>query len=151
GIFNEGISGPRWFDFSGAPDVDGFDASTCPSDLNWKGGDPLYLTGVNDKAHRHFTPGLKECITAVRPQVIGCEAAHFFPTNIDVCTWSERKTLGTTEETIQVSRVELEKGLNEEGRYQQEPHISNSTRKGGRTLAIHIRSGDIFFKPHHSY
>lgn len=96
---------------------------------------------VNDEAHRHYTPGLKECITAVRPQTIGCEAAHFFPTDIDICTSSDRKTIGPIEETTtQVSGVELEKN-----------HRSNSTRRGGGTLVIHIRSGDIFVKPHHSY
>lgn len=37
GIFNEGIPGPRWFDFSNAPDVKGFDARHCKADITWAG------------------------------------------------------------------------------------------------------------------
>lgn len=43
GIFNEGIPGPRHFDFSGAPDVDGFDPTSCPSDLTMNGKQMFYL------------------------------------------------------------------------------------------------------------
>lgn len=37
GIFNQGTPGPRWFDFSNAPDVKGFDSSTCTVDVSWGG------------------------------------------------------------------------------------------------------------------
>lgn len=37
GIFNQGTPGPRWFDFSSAPDMPGFDSSTCARDITWAG------------------------------------------------------------------------------------------------------------------
>lgn len=37
-----------------------------------------------DKDHPLYTPGLRECIDDL-PPLIGCEAAYFFPTEIDVC------------------------------------------------------------------
>ena len=37
GIFNEGTPGPRWFDFSSAPDMPGFDSSSCAADITWAG------------------------------------------------------------------------------------------------------------------
>lgn len=37
GVFNQGTPGPRWFDFSSAPDVDGFDSSACSADITWAG------------------------------------------------------------------------------------------------------------------
>ena len=37
GVFNEGLPGPRWFDFSSAPDVEGFDSSSCATDITWAG------------------------------------------------------------------------------------------------------------------
>ena len=37
GVFSEGNPGPRWFDFSSAPDVDGFNSSTCAADITWAG------------------------------------------------------------------------------------------------------------------
>ncbi|CAM9291812.1 unnamed protein product, partial [Ectocarpus fasciculatus] len=45
GVFNEGTPGPRWFDFSGAPDVAGFNAGSCPPSITWGGGDAFYQTG----------------------------------------------------------------------------------------------------------
>ena len=37
GIFNEGTPGPRWFDFSSAPDMPAFDSSSCAADITWAG------------------------------------------------------------------------------------------------------------------
>lgn len=37
GVFNQGTPGPRWFDFSSAPDVDGFESSSCSADITWAG------------------------------------------------------------------------------------------------------------------
>lgn len=37
GVFNQGTPGPRWFDFSSAPDVDGFNSSACSADITWAG------------------------------------------------------------------------------------------------------------------
>ena len=52
GIFNEGTPGPRFFDFSSAPDVNDFNASTCPASLEWFGRDSLYLTGCEASTSR---------------------------------------------------------------------------------------------------
>lgn len=37
GVFGEGDPGPRWFDFSNAPDVEGFNSSACAADITWAG------------------------------------------------------------------------------------------------------------------
>lgn len=37
GILNEGTPGPRWFDFTSAPDMPGFDSSSCATDITWAG------------------------------------------------------------------------------------------------------------------
>ncbi|CAN0445112.1 unnamed protein product, partial [Ascophyllum nodosum] len=37
GIFNEGNPGPRWFDFSSAPDVEGFESVSCRAHITWAG------------------------------------------------------------------------------------------------------------------
>lgn len=41
GIFNEGVAGPRHFDFSDAPSIPGFDSSSCADDWT-TGGDNAY-------------------------------------------------------------------------------------------------------------
>ncbi|CAN0233246.1 unnamed protein product, partial [Scytosiphon promiscuus] len=84
GFFNEGIPGPRWFDFSSAPDTEGFDPNTCPAEITWAGGDALYLRGLDDEEHPNYTPGLRECILSGQ-RLVGCEAAHYFPMDMDLC------------------------------------------------------------------
>lgn len=44
GVLSEGVPGPVNFDFSGAPDVEGFDPTSCPSNITMAGGETLYLT-----------------------------------------------------------------------------------------------------------
>lgn len=45
GIFGEGTPGPRWYDFTNAPDVEGFDASSCPAGITWGGREAFHLFG----------------------------------------------------------------------------------------------------------
>ena len=45
GVFGGGTSGPRWFDFTSAPDVDGFNASSCPPEITWRGREAFHLLG----------------------------------------------------------------------------------------------------------
>lgn len=45
GIFGEGTPGPRWYDFTNAPGVEGFDASSCPADITWGGREAFHLFG----------------------------------------------------------------------------------------------------------
>ncbi|CAN0089910.1 unnamed protein product [Scytosiphon promiscuus] len=154
GIFNEGTAGPRWFDFSSAPDVEGFNASTCPANMTWHGGDALYLRGVDDVNHLDYTPGLRECVDGL-PRQVGCEAAHIFPVGMDVC---ESNEVGHTSHSSGDGniggepRMELEidqhDGYDEQG---WNPD-SDTSIEGGGSLAIHVRSGDIFVQPvHHDY
>ncbi|CAM9816417.1 unnamed protein product, partial [Scytosiphon promiscuus] len=110
GVFSEGVPGPRWFDFSSAPDVEGFNASTCPESITWGGQDAFYLTGVRDEDHPYYTPGLFECIKAL-PRVAGCEADYFFPADkVDVCL-SDTPGLGYT---LDEKRYQ-EEGPNDDG------------------------------------
>ena len=44
GIFSKGTPGPRWFDFTSAPDVEGFDSSICDSDITWAGQRAFRMT-----------------------------------------------------------------------------------------------------------
>lgn len=37
GVFNKGVSGPLWFDFSSAPDVEGFESLSCKANITWAG------------------------------------------------------------------------------------------------------------------
>eukprot|EP00752_Nemacystus_decipiens_P015176 g13516.t1 len=84
GVFNEGTPGPLNFDFSGAPDVGGFNSTTCPSTIRWNGANAFYQKGLDDETHSYYTPGLSKCVRSL-PPVIGCEAAYLFPTDIDLC------------------------------------------------------------------
>ncbi|CAM9834683.1 unnamed protein product [Ectocarpus fasciculatus] len=90
GRFNDGIPGPRNFDFSSAPDVEGFDASSCPPEIEWGGIDAFYLRGLRDDTHPYYTPGLFACVKEL-PRITGCEAAYFFPTDmaVDMCPFDE--------------------------------------------------------------
>ncbi|CAM9641409.1 unnamed protein product [Scytosiphon promiscuus] len=150
GIFNEGTPGPRWFDFSSAPDVQGFDANACPANMTWYGADAFYLRGVDDEQHPDYTPGLHECITSL-PRQIGCEAAHYFPVGVDVCESDETDRNGESGKIGGEPRIKLE-SHQEEG-YAQEWKEERAARAvEGGTLALHVRSGDIFVQPvHHSY
>lgn len=37
------LLGTRWFDFSHAPDVAGFDSRKCKADIRWRGGQSFQL------------------------------------------------------------------------------------------------------------
>ena len=70
GIFNEGTPGPRWFDFSTAPDVPGFESSTCPTDITWAG-------------QRAFRMNQREIIERAKTQ----GAAFWFWVRVCVCAF----------------------------------------------------------------
>ncbi|CAM9497054.1 unnamed protein product, partial [Ectocarpus fasciculatus] len=84
GVFNQGTPGPRWFDFSSAPDVDGFDSSSCSADITWAGQRAFRMYQLETPEHEFHTPGLRECI-ARAPRLLACEAAYYFPKDVDLC------------------------------------------------------------------
>lgn len=43
GMYSDGNPGTRWFDFSNAPDVEGFDATSCTLDITWGGSDAFHF------------------------------------------------------------------------------------------------------------
>lgn len=51
GFLNEGNPGPRGFDFSNAPDMEGFDSSTCTKSITWKDGKAMKMTPREWRAH----------------------------------------------------------------------------------------------------
>ena len=81
---------------------------------------------------------LKACIAKV-PRLLGCEAAYYFPKGLDVCHAPKEGGEGSNESTGgEFDRKEV--GAVDHG--SQEEAGAN---KGAGTLAIHIRSGDIFY------
>lgn len=85
---------------------------------------------MDDPDHEYFTPGLKRCVDNA-PQMVGCEAAYYFPTDVDVCApilgvagGQQPKRRGKTAE------------IKEEG--------SQHRMHGAGNLVVHVRSGDIF-------
>eukprot|EP00903_Cladosiphon_okamuranus_P021969 g20199.t1 len=138
GVFNTGTPGPRWFDFTRAPDVAGFNASSCPALIAWTPKQAFRLDGLDNSTHRYYTPNLKECIKSV-PRLIGCEAAYFFPMDIDVCQ-SGQTIAGNRSREEQSSNEARAIGVDFEG------------EEAAGNLVIHIRSGDIFTShPHPKY
>ncbi|CAM9503420.1 unnamed protein product, partial [Ectocarpus fasciculatus] len=152
GIFNRGTPGPRWFDFSGAPDVAGFNASSCPPSITWGSRDSFYQTGP----------------------------MYYFPTDVDVCSSSyypntngglngKRKNAPTLEIHVRDDHVSLdgdggmveamsrseEDDEEEEEEGGEEEAIAGGNGKGKKAtanLVIHVRSGDIFVDPvHHAH
>lgn len=107
---------------------------------------------MNDENHPDYTPGLRKCIENT-PRQIGCEAAHFFPVDVDVCQSNKPSHSGEIEQNDGEPRIELETNQ-EQQRYELQErsrHREERTEEGG-TLALHIRSGDIFVQPvHHGY
>ncbi|CAN0318458.1 unnamed protein product [Ascophyllum nodosum] len=118
GIFGEGTPGPRYFDFSDAPAVPDFDPTASCRDEYTIGGRPAYRENFRIE---NFPSGwsknepLTACIERTRQ--VNCEAAYFFPAEIDVCD----------------SHVDEEHA---------EADVSASTDP--KSLVIHVRSGDIF-------
>lgn len=112
----------------------------------------LSIMPVGDESHPDYTPGLRECIMGA-PRQIGCEAAHFFPVGMDVCQLNGTDRSDANEENG--DEPEIEVGMNHYGGHgEQESSRERETRtKGGGTLALHVRSGDIFAHPvpHHGY
>lgn len=71
-------------------------------------------------------PELFQCIKLM-PRLIGCEAAYYFPVGKDMCPESARASHGRSA-------------------------AGEGTAGGAGTLAIHIRSGDVFKEtPHVAY
>eukprot|EP00752_Nemacystus_decipiens_P002002 g1923.t1 len=146
GIFAEGSRGPRWFDFSGAPDVVGFNFSSCPTNMTLDGGDTYRLNRVDlkphadGKPHPDDTPGLKECIKHA-PRLIGCEGAYFFPADVNVCNSNRPDYDGVQTPITDHPSLEVN------GTGQLRAENERVTAKDGN-LVIHVRSGDIFSDDH---
>ncbi|CAM9408479.1 unnamed protein product, partial [Hapterophycus canaliculatus] len=84
GIFNEGTPGPRWFDFSSAPDVPDFNSSSCSTDITWAGLRAFHMYQLELQDHEFYNPELLKCVSRA-PRLLGCEAAYFFPKDVDIC------------------------------------------------------------------
>ncbi|CAN0041429.1 unnamed protein product [Laminaria digitata] len=147
-IFNQGTPGPRWFDFSDAPDVEGFHSSACGADISWGGKSAFRMEQLETLGHAFNTPKLRECMAKV-PRLVGCEAAYYFPQDIDVCHPPEEGKGDRNEST----GGELEDGEGERGRGAAvgggavdglQEKEGRSRTSGAGNLVMHIRSGDIF-------
>ncbi|CAM9534007.1 unnamed protein product [Ectocarpus sp. 13 AM-2016] len=142
GIFGEGTPGPRWYDFTNAPDVEGFDASSCPADITWGGREAFHLLGLDNPSHPYYTPNLSTCVETV-PRLTGCEAAYFFPMGVDVCLSDGAAT----------GNVVHEQGGNgasgQSGSGVRKNPVGSEEEEGrsANTLVMHVRSGDIFVDP----
>eukprot|EP00903_Cladosiphon_okamuranus_P010925 g10319.t1 len=137
GVLSGGTPGPRWFDFTDAPDVAGFNASSCPATIEWSSRNAFRLDGLDNPTHLFYTPNLVECIKSV-PRLVGCEAAYFFPMDIDICQ----------SEQTSASNASLEEHPNNES---SATGMEFEGEEAPENLVIHIRSGDIFTKPHPKY
>ncbi|CAN0085914.1 unnamed protein product, partial [Ectocarpus sp. 4 AP-2014] len=160
GRFNDGIPGPRNFDFSSAPDVEGFDSSTCPPEITWGGTHAFHLEGLRDEGHPYYTPGLFECIKEL-PRITGCEAAYFFPTDmaVDMCPSDETAERDNSNSNVRyisekpkddAPGVRLDWGERGQGREATEQEEEEEKQEGSAgNLVMHVRSGDIFVSPPH--
>ncbi|CAN0033849.1 unnamed protein product, partial [Ectocarpus sp. 6 AP-2014] len=139
GIFNKGTPGPRWFDFSDAPDVAGFNASTCPPAITWGRRDSFYLTGR--ERDRFF-------IMNVSSHRVECEAMYYFPTDVDICSSSHNHNSDDdVDRDGDGGTVEVSSRSEEE---EEEVEDANGIGKyAPAKLVIHVRSGDIFVDPVH--
>eukprot|EP00903_Cladosiphon_okamuranus_P020100 g18458.t1 len=131
GILNMGTPGPRIFDFSQAPDVEGFDASSCPSHITWGGTEAFHLSGLRDEGHLYYTPGLFECVKTL-PPVIGCEAAYLLPTDIDICQsdYHDENDDGNQKATASGVRLEW-----------RDDKVGGVRGRGGHKVAADLRGG----------
>ena len=114
---------------------------------------------MDTPGHSHYNPTLRECVKKV-PRLLGCEAAYYFPMDIDVCLGGELKAAaGEVEEgegpsaghgwkrrisddvrlqgDVDDRRVEGEDGGGGDN------DADGEEEKVGK-LVLHVRSGDIF-------
>lgn len=117
---------------------------------------------MDTRGHSHYNPNLLECIKSA-PRLLGCEAAYYFPTDIDVCTREKsieggRRELLTTQTTGPGGKKRRITGVeNDEGSRNIRRRTDGETRnedsevdddgddeKGAGKLVLHVRSGDIF-------
>eukprot|EP00752_Nemacystus_decipiens_P014352 g12769.t1 len=156
GMFSEGADGPRWFDFSSAPDMPGFDSRSCVADITWAGQRAFHMYQLESPDSEFHTPGLLECVKKV-PRLLECEAAYFFPRDYDVCRAGATPSAfadheeGEAQSSLRRHKLDrqiLSEGTpdNEEKGGQVEPARSGREVEGGGdgTLVLHVRSGDIF-------
>lgn len=94
------------------------------------------IFAVETPGRPHHVPKLRACIAKV-PRLIGCEAAYYFPKGLDLCHMPEEGE-GKKNESTGGGLDHEEAGAVVGSRKQ------NGATKGAGTLAIHIRSGDIF-------
>lgn len=102
---------------------------------------------MDEPDHEYFNPGLRECVDNL-PQLGGCEAAYYFPTDLDVCapTIGEEEQLDADEgkgTKITEGGAEPNAEIEGEGSQQRVPGAGN--------LVVHVRSGDIFREGAASY
>ncbi|CAM9966980.1 unnamed protein product [Pylaiella littoralis] len=157
GVFNEGTPGPRWFDFSSAPDMPRFDSTSCPTYITWGGRSAYHMDELETRDHELRTPGLKRCIKQA-PRLLGCEAAYYFPEDVDLCPTAaasptrppvnqrEEKKIdsGGGRHLLNVSKLAEATPSNEEEGGQVEVAWGRRGGRGEGTLVLHVRSGDVF-------
>lgn len=90
---------------------------------------PVRKHPVEDPDHKYYNPMIRGCI-AKAPRLLGCEAAYFFPKDVDVCLSNP-----------------AEGGPNL-GRLTQEQRVEGG---GAGNLLLHVRSGDVFEHPSRFY
>ncbi|CAN0449753.1 unnamed protein product, partial [Ectocarpus sp. 12 AP-2014] len=137
GIFNEGTPGPRWFDFSGAPDVAGFNASSCPPTITWGGRDSFYLTG----RERDLGVALQE-EEEEEEEEGGNGKGKNTPAKLTIHVQDD--DVGIDGDRGMVEAV----SSSEEGE-EAEKGGDGKGEKKSVMLVIHVRSGDIFADPVH--
>lgn len=91
---------------------------------------------VETPGHPHNVPMLMNCIAKV-PRLLGCEAAYYFPKDLDFCHMPEERE-GLGDESAGGESDQEEAGAVDRSQEQ------DGTRGGAGNLVIHIRSGDIF-------
>lgn len=124
---------------------------------------------MDKPGHSYYNPKLLKCIKSA-PRLLGCEAAYYFPTDIDVCT-REKSREGGRRELLTTRtaghggrRRRITDDENDEGSGK-ETNVEDSRRgtdgeerseddgafgdggddeKGAGKLVLHVRSGDIF-------
>lgn len=90
---------------------------------------------MEDPASDVYNPDLMTCVGTV-PRLVGCEAAYYFPADMDVCAPFNAHGGGGDNSTQEDSESEL-------GRATGSSDVGAEGNRGGH-LVLHVRSGDIF-------
>lgn len=102
---------------------------------------------MEDTRDEHYNPQLLSCIRRV-PRLLACEAAYYFPSNVDVCSGREHAGNGDTTEQIETNKkwglvpgLDLAGGGKGEGK---DEYKGGEVERRAGNLVLHVRSGDIF-------